>query len=532
MAARDRIGLNPFVTHLVDAPAGINLAWATSVPGLALALAPVTLTLGPVLAYNLAALLAAPLAAWTAFLLARYLTRSWPAAAICGAFFGFSPYLAGQLADGHLHLTMVFLVPLLALVVLRYLHGELGARGLAVRLGLVVAGQLLVSTEVALTLTLALLIGLALAALAAPTVRPRLTSAAVPIAAGYGLAAILTSPLLVYAVIGYRARSLEPPAAYPADLLNLVVPTDPTLVSGGWTRSVAGSFTAGVGESGAYIGVLALAIVAMFLWRRRTTAGARFLAPALALGIVCELGTRLFVHGHGQFALPWSLLASWPGFRNVLPVRLSLYVSLAVAVAIALWAGSGGHRRTRLAIAALALLTVLPSPRREIWSTSPPDPAFFADRLYERCLRPGETTLLVPVPVQSYGWLWQTQADYRFRMIDGNLVQSPHDPALFLVDISGHVSPHTAVDLLRLVRADGATTIVVTAHFAFWQRLLDGLLRPQSVGGVLLYRLDGAGIAPGRCKTEPPVRVASSASPATAVRMMEDALRTPGSSAR
>src|SRR3954449_3428409 len=35
-------GQNPFVTHAVYAPDGINLAWATSVPGLPLPLAPPT----------------------------------------------------------------------------------------------------------------------------------------------------------------------------------------------------------------------------------------------------------------------------------------------------------------------------------------------------------------------------------------------------------------------------------------------------------------------------------------------------------
>src|ERR1700733_6073124 len=79
-------GLNPFVTHAVDAPVGLNLAWATAVPGIALAMLPLTLTAGPVVAYNVAALLAPPLAAWTAFLLCRYLTRSWPVAAVSGAF--------------------------------------------------------------------------------------------------------------------------------------------------------------------------------------------------------------------------------------------------------------------------------------------------------------------------------------------------------------------------------------------------------------------------------------------------------------
>ena len=41
-------GQNPFVTHAIWAPSGVNLIWTTSVPGLALLFAPLTLIAGPV----------------------------------------------------------------------------------------------------------------------------------------------------------------------------------------------------------------------------------------------------------------------------------------------------------------------------------------------------------------------------------------------------------------------------------------------------------------------------------------------------
>ena len=68
-------GLDPFVAKVVWVPHGVDLAWVTSSPTLSLALAPVTETSGPVFAYNLAALAAPPLTAWTTYLLARRLTR-------------------------------------------------------------------------------------------------------------------------------------------------------------------------------------------------------------------------------------------------------------------------------------------------------------------------------------------------------------------------------------------------------------------------------------------------------------------------
>src|SRR4051794_16431735 len=72
-------GQNPYVTAALWAPAGINLAWATSVPALAVALAPLTLGLSSFGAYNTAAVLAPALAAWSCFLLCRRATGApWP----------------------------------------------------------------------------------------------------------------------------------------------------------------------------------------------------------------------------------------------------------------------------------------------------------------------------------------------------------------------------------------------------------------------------------------------------------------------
>src|SRR6185312_5071469 len=69
-------GQNPVITHAIWAASGVNLAWITSVPGLAILAAPVTLIAGPAVGYNVLAVLMPALAAWTAFLLCRHVTRS------------------------------------------------------------------------------------------------------------------------------------------------------------------------------------------------------------------------------------------------------------------------------------------------------------------------------------------------------------------------------------------------------------------------------------------------------------------------
>src|SRR5439155_17240562 len=155
-------GLNPVVTHAIWPPVGVDLAWATSVPGLALPLAPVTLLFGPVVAYDTAAVLLPALAAWTAFLLCRHVTRAILPSVVGGYLFGFSSYMLGQ-ELGHLHMTSVFLVPLVALAVLRFVERATSRRRFAVELGLLLGAQFYLSTEVLFTVTVALVVAVAIA---------------------------------------------------------------------------------------------------------------------------------------------------------------------------------------------------------------------------------------------------------------------------------------------------------------------------------------------------------------------------------
>ena len=143
-------------------PHGSNLAWTTSIPGLALLLAPVTLAAGAVAAYNAAAILLPALAAWTAFLLCRHLTRSfWPSLA-GGYLFGFSSYLLGAGARApspDLRLPRFRSRPSSCCGSSRAARRS---RSSSSRLGPLLALQLLFSTEVLFTLTLCLATGLVL----------------------------------------------------------------------------------------------------------------------------------------------------------------------------------------------------------------------------------------------------------------------------------------------------------------------------------------------------------------------------------
>jgi hypothetical protein len=419
-------GENPFVSHAVYAPDGINLAWATSVPGLAVLFAPLTLLAGPVASYNVAMLLLPALAAWTAFLLCRYLTgRFWPSFA-GGYLFGFSAYVVAQ-SLGHTHMTSVFLLPLVALVIVRYVRRELTARGLAWRLGLALGWQLWLSTELYTTLAIAIAVSLALAYACWREHRVRLRSALGPLAAAYGLSLLLGAPLVYYALSGFRSESINEPHKFSADLANLVVPTHILALTTAGLTSISRHFPGNDAEQGAYLGLPMLAIVVWFAIRGHASAGTRFLVGLLALSVLVSLGTALHVEGERKLWLPWDVLARLPVLDNVLPVRFAAYTALAAAVIVALWtASTRGWAGVVLPVLAIAVL--VPAVWRPDFRSLPQRWPFFTAGAYKLCIPKGENVVVFPYGFRGDSMLWQAESGFWFRMAEGYLTPKPPKP--------------------------------------------------------------------------------------------------------
>lgn len=247
-------GLNPFFTHLLYAPQGIDLAHAALVPGAALLLSPVTAIAGPLYAYDAAMVLSPVLAAFFTFLLARRLTGRFLPALFAGWLFGFSTFMLGQLV-AHLNLTLVFLVPVLVHLVLRGIASELSRRRLIGLLTVALVLQFSFSVEVFASATLSVALGFGYA-FAEPQGRAALRQVAGPLLVAYALTLLIVSPYLYYAlkpggepVLHWRAD------LFSADLLGLVVPSQITALAGLTFISTSLKFTAGYVEGGVYLGL-------------------------------------------------------------------------------------------------------------------------------------------------------------------------------------------------------------------------------------------------------------------------------------
>jgi hypothetical protein len=110
-------GQNPLFTSYFHAPFGVNGMWNTPVPVLATFFAPVTLTAGPIAAYNVAVVLG-PVVSGLALALALgvWVERWWPRA-VAGLLYGFSPFAIAHTSVGHLNLLWAVLPPVLLWVV-------------------------------------------------------------------------------------------------------------------------------------------------------------------------------------------------------------------------------------------------------------------------------------------------------------------------------------------------------------------------------------------------------------------------------
>ncbi len=143
--------MDPFVTVQMNAPTGVNLTWNSWMPAIGLVLAPVTVTAGPIVAYNAALTGSIALSSLAAFVALRRYASGWAGPLAGGAVYGFSPYLFSHAA---LHLNLVAAwIPPLALVVLDELlvRRRRGPVPLGAALGVLAGVQMLVFEELVAT---------------------------------------------------------------------------------------------------------------------------------------------------------------------------------------------------------------------------------------------------------------------------------------------------------------------------------------------------------------------------------------------
>ena len=419
-------GIDPLVSHQVWYPEGIDMTWVTSVPALSLIGLPLTLSGGAIVTYNTFCLLAPALAAWSAFLLARYVTRHTLAALIGGYIYGFSSYEFGHLL-GHLNLCTVCVVPLLLLVCLQRLAGEISRARCLVLLVSALLVQFGISLEVfATACVFAAAAWMVFLPFTTGERRSHLHRLAAECMVAVAITSLLVSPFLFFLFRGMHnlPARVNLPIDSSADPLNYFVPTIVTSLGARYVVPVASRFTGGgLGEQTAYLGLPMILILTACFARRLGEPLMRGMLAMLLLLILCSLGPRLWLAGmQTGLWLPWALVDKVPLLRSALPGRFTLYITLLAGLVIAIWLAepaAGFARGRRFLLALLACLFLLPN--RQVvgrWTPAGLLP-FFDNARAGAVLKRNQHVLLLPFDLPGVNMIWQWQARYSFTQAAG-----------------------------------------------------------------------------------------------------------------
>jgi hypothetical protein len=500
---------NPLYSYQIGAPAGYNLAWATTSPTVALLVAPITATLGPLVSFNLTLLLAPPTAAWGAFVVARRITGRFWASLPGGAVFGFNVYMLDHSISGQPNLTVTVLLPLIAYLVVRWWQGAIGRTGYVIWMAVALALEFYTFVEAFADLTLLWVFGLLVAlAVVGRGQRGTVIRLARQTIVAYVGAMVLAAPYLWYAFQHYPVELTRQMPQFSLDIGSLVLPRTDHLLWMRWWAAAAAHVIAAT----AYVGLLlllVLVLLAVFNWSNRLV---RLLMVGFVVIVLLATGPNLIIDGQQAFTWPWGGMWNWPILKSAEPVRLIDFGYLVLAVALAVWLAevtrSALVRAGRWALGLLALTGIfanLPTfaevvnpPARLHWTQAMPSlgvppnalPSFFADGAYQQYVKPGEIVVIVSRRGNA-GMLFQATTDYYFRIAGGfinaslsavsaipNPVQDMNDPTAYNLE-----------SFEEYIRSAGVGAIIVEQAWSEAWMYNFGLagLKPVSVGGVTVF---------------------------------------------
>jgi hypothetical protein len=366
---------DPFVTQQINAPIGVNLMWNASIPFLSFVMAPLSLTAGPIAAYNIVVVLSIALSAWCSFLALRRWADGAIGPVVGGAIYGFSPYLVSHAAL-HLNLIAVWAPPLFLILLDELLvRRRRRAVTLGVWLGLLSAMQLLIAEELlATSVVSAAVLAAVLAVVVGARHRDELTvaarramvavvgaSATFLAVAGWPLAVQLFGPLRIQG----RVQDVE---VFSTDLLNVLLPTPYQFFAPEAATTVSSGFSGLYHEAGAYLGLPLLAVLVVTVVRQWADLRIRIAGIMAALMLLLSLGPTLHVGPESTgVPLPWLPFSKLPLLEHALPGRLTMYMWLAVGAIIAIGIDAALRRPVRaaaprLAAIAAAVALCIPAP--------------------------------------------------------------------------------------------------------------------------------------------------------------------------
>ena len=524
-------GEHPIMTQAVWAPAGYNLARTVSLPGPSLLLYPITRLFGPIVSYNILCLLCPALAAFSTFVLCRYLTgQFWPAM-LGGYVFGFSQYVLAHML-GQMFLLFIFPVPLAIYLVLLRLSRQITRFAFLALLVIDLSFEFFTSTELFATTAVfgaaalviswltycttvsvaasrsGLTVNLCLERATHPTTfAANIRVVAIEIGCAYLVTTLLAAPYLYCVFADGLPGPVWPSSAFSNDLLAFAVPTY-VLYAGSLFDEVVFRFRSNAIETVGYLGPGLWIILVLYMESFWSTRRGKFLILSLMFIGLMSLGPVLHINGVDRGPAPWLLFSKLPLIDEALPARFGMYGFLVAGVIASLYLSQGSiSARSKLLLSAICLLSLAPNLELfRLTVTHVHIPEFFQSGDYKRYLARNDNVLVLPYAEREDGLLWQAQTDFYFRLTATRLTLPPAEavgwPVLSTLDSGDEILDFGEQFKAFLSFHHVKAVIVDPDSGGPWQRLLaEAGLAPLQTGGVLFYEVTAPIVAKFRDAT-------------------------------
>jgi len=473
----------------------------TSVPGLALLFSPIIWFGGPILAFNLAGLLAPAVNAFSAYLVCRLVTRTTWLAAIGGYVYGFSPYVVGHLIAAHANLFFIPWPALTVYVCALFALDRIGNVACIMLLTLAGLFQFLTSIEVFATTMVAGTIALAIFGLSASfEFRRRWLALAKNCAIAALAVATLVSPFVYRFLAQPEYVSMPVVLRFVGSPGALLIPSSNLFISHHrWTVLLSSRHQSALPhaqffEHAFYLGPLLLVIVWAAALRDRSAPNLKWLIWIGLLMWVLSLGQYYRVAGV-SIPMPWWIFARLPVIKMAIPVRLAVYSYLALAVIIVTICEESHGQRRGIALAILTVLVLLPDfPYTDTSVRNLLAPEFFRSSLLREHIFPGEIVLVLPVGASSDAMVWQAETDMYFSLPCAFTSSAPNvfaEDELTRVFGKDGKSPAAGAALRSYLDRHKVTkALLPTSELADLAKLSDAFgSKPVESGGVFIWDL-------------------------------------------
>jgi len=455
--AAHNLWTSPFLAEQLNAPQGVNMMANTSMLGLSIPLAPITLLAGPRVSFIVALLiaLAGTATAWYYFFLKHITANPW-LALVAGAFCGFTPAMISQ-ANAHPNIAAQFMVPLIISQVLRIKENPTRH---GVILGLMIVYQLFINEEILLYTAMACVV-------IAITVLVSQRTSVVPYLKAIGIAAGISIVIMAYPLWFqfFGPRHYTGPFWWAEGYgIDLAAYTSYATLSFAGDPRIIDPMGSSPTEQNAFYGwpLCLLAVgLGIALWRNLIARVA--LITGLVL-VALSLGAEIKINNQ-QTGVPgpWALVSDLPLFNSIIVTRIGMEVAPAIAVVLVLAAEKLAAKSLAVAaisgaLAAVALVPIIPKPLPT--TDHAPVPAFFTTNAWRPYLS-GGTFVPVPPDVWSNDSLhWLVATRMQARIADGYFIgpSSEFNPVATFGP-----SERPTGHLLRHVAATGETIIVTDA---------------------------------------------------------------------